>query len=98
VLFYAVNVHRAEPAARPPQRKVRRPDGVRTSKPDYNDPVVDELIHALEQIGMPDVPPSKVRAALAETHPDGYRDVPTNALLTDVFRHLSRQDSRDNVT
>ncbi len=94
VLFYAQRVGVSNCIA-PPRRPAtaRRPQPVATT-----DPVVLELQHGLEQLGLADVPESKIRAALIETHPDGHDRVPMPQLLMTVFRRLrDRQDSMDNL-
>lgn len=78
----------------------RRPATARRSQPTaVADPVILELQHGLEQLGLTEVGEPKIRAVLVEAHPDGYAEVPIPQLLMTVFRRLrERQDSQDNVT
>lgn len=97
ILFYAqrtpiIVVNRAVAQRRP--ATARRPQATVVA-----DPVVLEVQHGLEQLGLADVAEPKIRAALVETYPDGYEGVPMPQLLMTVFRRLrARQDSQDNVT
>ena len=77
----------------------RRPAAPRRSRPTVTtDPVVLELQHGLEQLGLADVAEPKIRAALVEVYPDGHEGVPMPQLLMTVFRRLrERPDSTDNL-
>ena len=77
----------------------RRPGPTRRSQPRVPaDPVVLELQHGLEQLGLADVAESKIRTTLVEVHPDGYAGVPMPQLLMTVFRRLrERPDSQDTL-
>jgi len=63
-----------------------------------SDPVIEQLRHGLEQLGMKQISDDRIRTALAEEHPDGYRNVDPATLLRSVFRSLRRQIKPDNVT
>jgi hypothetical protein len=94
ILFYAQRVTISNRIATP-----RRPRTARRSQPTVTtDPVILELQHGLEQLGLADVAEPKIRAALVEVYPDGHEGVPMPQLLMTVFRRLrERQDSQDNV-
>ena len=77
----------------------RRPVTARRSQPAVTmDPVVLELQHGLEQLGMAEVAESKIRAVLSEVYPDGHADVASPQLLMTVFRRLrERPNTQDNL-
>jgi DNA-binding transcriptional MerR regulator len=98
ILFYA-NKWSREPVA--PARRARSTATTRRTqaRPQRTqvDPIIEELRGGLEQLGMANVPETKVRTALADEYPDGYANVAMPILLMTIFRRLSRQDSPDNV-
>ncbi|MDM8006895.1 MAG: hypothetical protein QUV05_12215 [Phycisphaerae bacterium] len=91
ILFYA---HRLEMTSKPPTRK--KP-GKPSPKAAKSDPIVEDLLHGLEQLGMTEVPPEKVRKTLVEVYPDGYAALPKSTLLMTVFQTLRCPDSQNNV-
>jgi len=94
ILFYAQRTTVTDRIATPRRSPApRRPQPAATT-----DPVVLELQHGLEQLGLAGVPEPKIRAALVGVYPDGYAGVPMPQLLMTAFRRLrERQDSPDNV-
>jgi hypothetical protein len=67
------------------------------SSPVRSDPVIDELRHGLEQLGLTDIDDPRIRQAAIEAYPDGYTEVGAATLLMTVFKSLKRQNSPDNV-
>ncbi len=61
------------------------------------DPLFTELRRGLLQLGLAEITDTQVQSALIATHPDGHANSDTSTLLMDVFAHLSRQNSQDNV-
>ena len=94
ILFYA---HRLEMTQKPIVRKLTGKPSPKPAKSTQSDPIIDDLRHGLEQLGMVDVPPEKVRKVLSEAYPDGHATLPTSTLLMTVFQKLRCQDSPDNV-
>lgn len=94
ILFYAQRTNVNDRIMTP-----RRPLAPRRSQPTVTtDPIILELQHGLEQLGLSEVVESKIRAALVEMYPDGHAGVPMPQLLMAVFRRLrERQDSPDNL-
>ena len=93
ILFYA---QRPNPSASSRPR-LPTPRTTNTAKKAEPDPVIEELHHGLEQLGVAGVSDGEIRTAIAETHPDGHASVPTATLLMSAFRHLKCQNSPDNV-
>jgi len=98
ILFYAQRWDRQTTVAssRTRTNRVARRTG-QSRRQAQTDPVIDELRHGLEQLGMAEVPETKVRTALADAYPDGHENLATATLLMTVFRSLNRQDTPDNV-
>jgi len=72
----------------------------RTSPPPRTaqvDPMMEELLNGLGQLGVTDATEEKIREMLAETYPDGYANVGIPTLLMTVFRRMKRLDLPDNV-
>ena len=97
VLFYGRLVPKPPTTGQAVKRKRRRTSPRRPSTPP-RDPVIDQLRHGLEQLGLGGVTNTTIRAALADEQPDGHRKVGSAELLMSVFRRLKRQDSPDNVS
>ena len=98
ILFYAQGVNPQTTVTVPKKRMKRTTQ--RTGQPRRQaqpDPMIDELMHGLEQLGVTDASDAKIRTTLADAYPDGHRNVAPATLLMTVFRSLKRQDSRDNL-
>lgn len=99
VLFYS---HRPVqvPTIRKPRQSQSSPGDRRTNgvQMPSSDPLINQLRHGLEQLGLKEVADARIRSAIAEEYPDGHKDVDMASLLRSVFRRLKRQDSPDNVT
>ncbi len=98
ILFYAQRWDRQQtiPASRTRTNRVASRAG-QPRRLTQTDPVIEELRHGLAQLGLADVAEMKIRAALADTYPDGHGNVAVPTLLMTIFRSLNRQDSQDNV-
>ena len=79
-----------------PAKRTGKP-GPKPAKSTQSDPIIDDLRHGLEQLGMANVSPEKVRKVLSEACPDGHSAVPMSTLLMTVFQKLRCQDSPDNL-
>ena len=95
LIFYGCRLDVARPQ---PRKRSVSASRKRTTRQDQPDPAITTLCHGLAQLGMPGVADRKVRAALADTYPDGHRDVDSAELLRVVFGELQRRDSTDNVS
>ena len=80
MLFYAART-KSPPTGKPGKNHVPPVGG-------KENPVIAELRHGLEQLGITDASDDKIRAAVAATHPDGHAGISTPALLMAVFHHL----------
>lgn len=89
VLFYAQRLPMAERVVTPRRAVVARRHRVAAAP----DPIIVELQHGLTQLGMPDVPEPRVKAALAAAYPDGHANVPAPQLLMTVFRRLREENT-----
>lgn len=90
ILFYAVrfdhqSINNSSPAK---SKRLSVRQNNHTAKVTKTDPIIEELQHGLEQLGISDVPETKIRAVLADTYPDGYTNIATATLLMGLFRHL----------
>lgn len=96
ILFYAMretSTDTARPVVRPsPQRRST------VTQPNRDDATISLIRHGLSQLGLSQINEQDIRAALAETHPDGWSGVDPAALLRAVFEQLNRRDSNDNVS
>ena len=98
ILFYAQKVNQQAAVTAPKKRIKRTTQRTGQSRPQAQaDPVIEELQHGLEQLGVTDVADGKIRTALADAYPDGHANVATATLLMTVFRSLKRQVSPDNL-
>ena len=96
ILFYANKWSREPvPPARPTRSATRRTSP--SSRAVQVDPVMEELLDGLGQLGVTDATEVKIREVLAEAYPDGHQNVGVPTLLMTVFRRLRRQDSPDNL-
>lgn len=91
ILFYA---HRLEMTQKPPTKKQV---GKSNPKVPKSDPIIEDLLHGLEQLGMTEVSPEKVRKVLVGVYPDGHEGLPKSTLLMTVFQKLRCPDSQNNV-
>jgi len=95
VLFYLRQPQiSSKPKAKRPPASIKRP---RPKNASLRDPLIDELRHGLEQLGLAGFTDANIRSALADAHPDGHRNVEMTSLLMTVFHALKRQNSNDNV-
>lgn len=78
----------------PSARKKEKPTPVPVAPAPKN----ASLIEGLKQLGLSDLTESKVSAAVIEVFPQGLDSQPHEAVLTAIFRHLSRQNSGDSHT
>jgi hypothetical protein len=85
ILFYS-----PRPRSRLPSTK--RPSVRKAKKKLKLDPIIDELAHGLEQLGLTEVSEKQIRSALADAHPDGHANMPMPTLLMSVWKHLKASE------
>lgn len=56
-----------------------------------------ELIEGLESLGLTDVKPSQIEAAIKKTYPGPIDDIPEGELLRSIYCTIKAQNSTDNV-
>ena len=98
VLFYtrqAVSTPAPKkPAPKPKPFRICRREPARSPA----DPLIEELRHGLQQLGLAETTPATIRAALADEYPDGHSGVENSAILLSVFRNLKNsRNTPDNV-
>ena len=84
VVFYAARSSTTAPKASRTNRN--------GSKASRSDPMLEPLLSGLKQLGMSDPDPSAVGSILAELYPNGVGTEDSGAVLTAVFRRLSRRN------
>jgi len=97
VLFYD---HARKPDALRPAIRAARLQWPRRKRCDSHgpgqnprDPLIDELKYGLGQLGLADVDEAKIRNALSDEYPDGWRDVDRGVLMRAIFRLIRAQNS-----
>ena len=94
VLFYASTQPNSQAVLR---RAAAKKSQTRTRQAKRQDPLFTQLRRGLMQLGLAEITDAQVQSALVVTQPDGHSNTDTSTLLMDVFGHLSRQNSQDNV-
>jgi DNA-binding transcriptional MerR regulator len=93
ILFYAMRSQSSAPPA--PTQRMRRRSAPQRRRRSRDDAMITGLRHGLAQLGVSQVTEQGIRAALAETYPDGWSQVDQAELLRSVFARLNCQDSGD---
>lgn len=86
ILFYARRFAAPAPAPKPAKPRVTKP---RAAKP-KNDDLIDYL---RDDLGLANVTQAQVEAAVKELFPHGTNGTDNSAVITAVFRWLTRRDS-----
>ena len=87
VLFYGRRLNGGSPTERRPTRKSKA-----MPKRSQDEPTIEALRRGLSQLGLPEVAPSEIRAAVTKQYPDGVGDVDESEVLLSVFRQLKRRN------
>ena len=85
VMFYS-----ARPATKPTQ--IRKTTKQPTEQPVESTTKHDDLIEALEALGLENITSSQIDSAVLKCFPDGTQDVSEDEILGEVFRHLNRRN------
>ena len=57
----------------------------------------DDLIDALEGLGVENITAAQVEAAMTKCYPDGTDNIDKDEILRTIFRYIKRRNTRDNV-
>lgn len=99
ILFYAMRPQMTTSVRRVKSKPVRKSVPGRGEPPLRRETaVIQDIRHALSQLGLDAVSDRSILDTLADAFPDGVRDTNQGELLQAVFSRLNRQNPPDNVT